>query len=106
MTLTLLLLVVIIGLSLLVLFRSQESRLPQFLAVAEVALGAFTLFLDRVQGFSWPWSRNDSRILLAGAMAVLSLIIFITLKDRVWSAVLVFATILLVLVRIEVVTGL
>jgi len=106
MSLTTLLLVVILGLSLLLLFRSQESRLPQFLAVAEIALGAFTLFLDRVHGFSWPWSKADTRILLAGAMGVLALLIFITLRERLWSGVLVFATILLVLVRLDLVTRL
>ncbi len=103
MSLTLLLLLAVILLSLVILFHAQESRLAQFLAVGEVALSGFVLFLSRVHSFSWPWSKGDTMLLLAGGMAVLGLLIFACLKEKSWAPVLIFATILHVLVRVEVV---
>jgi len=106
MSLTLLLFLTIVGLSLVLLFRSQESRLAQFLAVGEIALSGFSLFLERVHGFTWPWSKGDTAILLQGAMVLVALLIFVCLTEKRWATVLIFATFLLVLVRLKVVTEL
>ena len=100
MALQTLLCFLLVGGALVIIFRSAESKMAQYLAIGIAVIGALE-FLHRTERIRLRFGGSNTLLILSGAAAVLSLICYVRLKEKSFAMLLITAAVLQILIELR-----